>query len=339
MDDEQREPAGVGSPILHLRCPMDVDPVIYRLLLGLVANVTPVVQAVPPSVLVADVSGSIRFFDRSPDDLARMIRTRALALYGLPVAIGIGPTWSVAAMASRDAVHCGLVAVGSSPEEVAAFLHHRPVGDLYGIKRAQAQRLIAFGVHSIGLLAQLPEATVQRVLGGREGRRLREMACGIDRRAVVPTELPHSAGAQRRFPRDTLAPEAARAALLSLAVELGDRLRARKQAARALKMTVTMADRSQVHRSRQLPGGPSAHTEDLRDTAYEMYDKLGLQRARVRGIGLRCEQLVDAAAATEQLSFDQGRERRLRAEKAIDLLNARFGSGTVGPAASYRQAG
>lgn len=35
----------------------------------------------------------------------------------------------------------------------------------------------------------------------------------------------------------------------------------------------------------------------------------------------------------------QGRERRLRVEKAIDLLNARFGSGTVGPAASYRQAG
>ncbi|CAL9636596.1 DNA polymerase IV (plasmid) [Streptomyces sp. enrichment culture] len=326
---------GVGSPILHMRCPADVDPALYRMLLGLVADVTPVVQAVPPSVLVADVSGSIRYFDRSPDDLARTIRARALALYGLPVAVGIGPTWSVAAMASRDAVRCGLVAVGSAPEEVAAFLHHRPIGDLYGIKRAQAQRLTAFGVHSIGLLAQLPEATVQRVLGGREGRRLREVARGIDRRAVVPTELPHSAGAQRRFPRDTLAPEAARAALLSLAVELGDRLRARKQAARAL----TMANRSQVHRSRQLPGGPSAHTEDLRDTAYEMYDALGLQRARVRGIGLRCEQLIDAAAAAEQLSFDQGRERRLRAEKAIDLLNARFGSGTVGPAASYRQAG
>ncbi|GGT30538.1 MULTISPECIES: hypothetical protein [Streptomyces] len=58
----------------------------------------------------------------------------------------------------------------------------------------------------------------------------------------------------------TLAPEAARAALLSLVVELGDRLRARKQAARAMRMTVTMADRSEVHRSRQLPGGPSPHT-------------------------------------------------------------------------------
>lgn len=339
MDDEQREPAGAGSPILHLRCPVDVDPVIYRLLLGLVADVTPVVQAVPPSVLVADVSGSIRFFDRDPAELGLMIRTRAMALYGLPVVIGVGPNWSVAAMASRDALRSGLVAVGAAPEQVAAFLHHRPVGELYGIGRNQEQRLVQFGVHTIGLLAQLPEATVQRVLGGRAGRQLREVARGIDRRVVVPTELPHSTAAQRRFTLDTLSPEAVRAALLSLAVELGDRLRTRRQAARTITMTVTLADRSQVHRSRQLPGGPSAHTEDLRDIAYEMFRALGFQRARVRGIALRCEQLVDAAAVAEQLSFDQGRERRLRAEKAIDLLNARFGSGTVGPAASYRQAG
>ncbi|MFE6714016.1 hypothetical protein [Streptomyces sp. NPDC057695] len=113
----------------------------------------------------------------------------------------------------------------------------------------------------------------------------------------------------------------------------------RQQAARTITMTVTLADRSQVHRGRLLPAGPSAHTEDLRDTAYDMYRALGFQRTRVRGIALRCEQLVDAAAVVEQLSFDQDRERRLRAEKAIDLLNSRFGSGTVGPTASYRQAG
>ncbi|MFC9189321.1 hypothetical protein [Streptomyces cyaneofuscatus] len=65
--------------ILHVRCPADVDPQVYRLLLGLVAEVTPVVQALPPSALVADVSGSLRYFGRDPSALARMIRTRALA--------------------------------------------------------------------------------------------------------------------------------------------------------------------------------------------------------------------------------------------------------------------
>lgn len=92
MDEQHDQAAGAGSPILHLRCPRDVDPDLYRLLLGLVADVTPVVQALPPSAAVADVSGSVRFFDRDPAELARMIRARALALYGLPVAIGVGRT-------------------------------------------------------------------------------------------------------------------------------------------------------------------------------------------------------------------------------------------------------
>ncbi|MET9432285.1 MULTISPECIES: hypothetical protein [unclassified Streptomyces] len=339
MDEQHGQAVGAGSPILHLRCPMDVDPGLYRLLLGLVGDVTPVVQALPPSAAVADVSGSVRFFDRDPAELARMIRARALALYGLPVAIGVGPNWTIAAMASREPGRGGVRAVGSGPEAVAAFLHPRPVGDLHGIGRAQERTLTTYGVHTIGLLANLPEATVQRVLGGKAGRLLRERARGIDRRRVVPAELPHSAAAQRRFPTDTLAPELVRSALLSLAVELGERLRTRRQAAKAVTMTVTFADRTQIHRSRQLPGGPSAHTGDLRDVAYGMYRSLGLQRARVRALALRCEQLVDAAAACEQLSFDADREHRLRAEQAIDALNARFGSGTVGPAASYPRAG
>lgn len=123
MDEQHDQAVGAGSPILHLRCPRDVDPDLYRLLLGLVADVTPVVQALPPSAAVADVSGSVRFFDRDPAELARMIRARALALYGLPVAIGVGPNWTVAAMASREPGRGGVRAVGSSPEAVAAFLH------------------------------------------------------------------------------------------------------------------------------------------------------------------------------------------------------------------------
>lgn len=62
--------------------PRDLTGARYRLLLGLIAGVTPLVQALPPSALVADVSGSLRYFDRDPSSLARMIRPRALARYG-----------------------------------------------------------------------------------------------------------------------------------------------------------------------------------------------------------------------------------------------------------------
>ncbi|MFD7284144.1 hypothetical protein ACFV80_46060 [Streptomyces sp. NPDC059862] len=59
-------------------------------------------------------------------------------------------------------------AVGSTPEAVAVFLHPRPVGELHGIGSAQQRTLTTYGVHTIGLLANLPEATVQRVLGGMD---------------------------------------------------------------------------------------------------------------------------------------------------------------------------
>ncbi|MFI5634007.1 hypothetical protein ACIA8E_32475 [Streptomyces sp. NPDC051664] len=91
MDEEYGQAVGPDSSILHLRCLMDVDPGLYRMLLGLTGDVTPVVQVLPPAALVADVSGSVRFFDRDPADVAPMIRTRAPALYGLPVTIGVGP--------------------------------------------------------------------------------------------------------------------------------------------------------------------------------------------------------------------------------------------------------
>ncbi|MFW3470219.1 DNA polymerase thumb domain-containing protein [Streptomyces microflavus] len=155
---------------------------------------------------------------------------------------------------------------------------------MYGIGHAQAHTLTAFGVHTVGILATLPESTVQRIVGGRTGRLLHERAKGIDRRAVVPSDLPYSTSAQRRFPIDTLDPAAVRAALLSLAVELGDRLRNRQQAARTVTLTVTLTGYSQITRSRRLESGPSAHTDDLRQTLYDLYADCGSQRARIRAV-------------------------------------------------------
>ncbi|MFD5063324.1 hypothetical protein [Streptomyces sp. NPDC058394] len=65
-------------------------------------------------------------------------------------------------------------------------------------------------------------------------------------------------------------------------------------------------------RSRRLSGGPSAHTDDLRDAAYEMYPALGLQPARVRAVALRCEQPARGSPA------DRRRRAQFAAADAID---------------------
>ncbi|MFI8363627.1 hypothetical protein ACIGD1_26095 [Streptomyces sp. NPDC085612] len=68
------------------------------------------------------------------------------------------------------------------------------------------------------------------------------------------------------------------------------------------------ADRTSSTRSRTLTEA-TAHTRPLTTTAYELYDQLGLQRARVRVIGLRASNLRPASEATQQLTFDPVGER------------------------------
>jgi DNA polymerase-4 len=156
---------------------------------------------------------------------------------------------------------------------VRAFLDPLPVGMVHGIGPVRAERLTSFGLHTVGLLAATPESTVQRMLGGRAGRLLRDRARGTDLRAVTPTSLRSSTSERRTFDRDTLDPEAIRTALLESAVALEARLRTREQMAGALTLEVAFADGSTTSRTRTL-AEPSGHTDDLRVGAYRMFQAL-----------------------------------------------------------------
>ncbi|MGW2714807.1 DinB/UmuC family translesion DNA polymerase, partial [Streptomyces sp. NPDC001356] len=123
-----------------------------------------------------------------------------------------------------------------------------------------------------------------------------------------------------------------RAALLDLVVRLGLQLRHRGQAARALTLTLRFAGGATWEKTRRLPE-PSAHEDDLRTLAYQLMDGAGLQRARLTGIVLKGEDLIDAGQVAEQISFDGARESRLVAEQTMDRIRDKFGPDSIGPAA------
>ena len=105
----------------------------------------------------------------------------------------------------------------------------------------------------VGLLAALPPATVQRLLGGKAGRLAADRARGIDPRPVVPRALPATASVHHRFDEHTLDGAAVRAALLDLVVRLGTRLRGRGQDARALTLTLKFAGNSSWEEAMLVP--------------------------------------------------------------------------------------
>ncbi|MFE7167546.1 hypothetical protein [Streptomyces sp. NPDC057616] len=301
-------------------------------LLGLLEEFTPVVEALPPDGALADLRGAERYFGRSAVELAAVIRVRALALYGVDCVIGAGPGPMLARVALCDARPGLTRAVPEDPDGIAEFLADRPVTALPGVGTATARTLGDYGLDTLGRVAAAPLATLQRLIGAKAARDLHEKAGGVDRGRVVPNAVSRSLAAERPFTRDELSPERHRRALLSAAEELGARLRALDKVCGALSLTVRYADRTSTTRTRTLKE-PTAHSAALTRTAYEMYESLGLQRARVRALVLRAESLASAEQSSYQLTFDPVDEKVRRIEEVTDRVRAKFGPRAVMPGA------
>ncbi|MFG2225850.1 hypothetical protein [Streptomyces sp. NPDC048644] len=322
---------------LHIRFgTADGGPVgaeTYEQLLGLLAQFTPAVEALPPDAALADVRGALRYFGRDAAGIAALVRLRALAWYGVRCTIGVAGNPLLARMAAQGAPPGEVRVVPADEGSVAAFLARRPAAALHGVGPATARTLCAYGLDSVGRIAAAPPATLQRILGVKTGRMVYERACGIDPTPVSPHAAARSMAAEHRFPHDELDPARRRGALLALADGLGARMRAGGQAARALTLVVRYADRSSTTRTRRL-AEPTAHGPALTEAAYALHAALGLQRARVRSVALRADDLCRAELATRQLTFDPVDDRARRIEAAVDRARARFGERAAGPAAT-----
>ncbi|MEU5116644.1 hypothetical protein AB0G64_34725 [Streptomyces longwoodensis] len=327
---------GEVPTVMHVRCPDRLPEDVYRQVLELLSDLSPVVQALPPSAALVELKGALRYHGTDTRRLGEVLRVRTVSRLGVDVRVGIGPSITVAATASAQLeLPGGVLAV--APGEVAGWLAPLPVEALHGIGPRQAEALHEYGIHTVSLLAAVSPATVQRLLGGRAGRVAAERARGTDPRPVVPRALPASAAVRHAFDRHTLDGSAVRAALLDLVVQLGLLLRGRGQAARALTLSLRFAGGTSWERTRRL-AEPSAHEDDLRLLAYQLMDAAGLQRGRLTGLVLRGEDLVDADQVVEQISLDGARESRLIAEQAADRIRAKFGDRAIGPAAVFRRA-
>ncbi|MEU3629130.1 DNA polymerase Y family protein [Streptomyces fradiae] len=326
----------MSSVIMHVRCRPDIEPETYRQVLALLEDVSPVVQPIPPAAAVVQVGGALRVHRADPGALAQRTRVRAL-LQGVDIRIGVASTWATAATASARTGSSGVLWL---PDERAehAFLAGLDVSALYGVGAATAETFRRYGLHTVGAVAAQPEDVVCRLVG-KQGRVLRDRTRGADRRAVTPHRLPQAATVSHDFERDMLDPVLLRAALLDLVVTLAERLRARRQIARALTLNVRFAGGTGVEKTRRLAAA-SAHTDDLRTALWQIWDAMAYQRARIRRLILTAEDLAPAETGPgTQLSLDPAREARHRVEPLLDAINRRYGRTLVRPAGAYREAG
>ena len=138
-------------------------------------------------------------------------------------------------------------------------------------------------------------------------------------------------GAQETFGRDTDDRETVVRELLRLSAKVTGRMRVAGVAGRTVSITVRFADFTTITRSRTMPEATDV-TQEVYRTATRLYDALGLQRARLRLVGVRVEGLVPRETVHRQLHLGEREHGWSDADRAVDRATLRFGSTAVRPA-------
>ncbi len=295
-------------------------------------SITPLVEPLSIDEAFLDVSGSLRRFG-SPSEIGEYLRVRVHDEQRITCSVGVAPSATLAKMASRRAKPDGLYVVAG--DQVTGFLHPRGVDELYGVGDKTAEQLHRLGIRTIGDLAHTPVDVVRRALGHTSGAQLHDLAWGVDSRRVRPRrghdEPDKSMGHHETFGRDTDDPVVVQRELLRLSAKVAARLRAAGLCGRTVTLTVRFSDFTTITRTRTLRDSTNV-TAEIYATAADLYAALGLQRARIRLVGVRVGGVIDVTRAPRQLMLGQRPHGWEDAEKAVDRAVLRFGSQAVGPA-------
>jgi len=291
-------------------------------------SVTPLVEPLSLDEAFLDVSGARRRLG-SPRLIAQRIRDTIADEQGITCSVGVATTKFIAKLASGLAKPDGLLVVPES--EVVGFLHQLPVGALWGVGDRTEEVLQRLGLRTVADIAHTPVDTLRRALGDNAGPALHALAWGRDPRPVMPPRRERSIGADETFPFDVDDPAYLHRELLKLSDRTAARVRAAGMVGRTITVKVRFSDFTTITRSRTLRD-PTDVSRDIYSTARALFDGLGLQRARLRLIGVRMEGLMESDLAPIQGLLDAPEHGWRDADRAVDRASARFGAGAVRPA-------
>ncbi|MFB8371545.1 DNA polymerase IV [Pseudarthrobacter sp. NPDC055928] len=296
-------------------------------LMGIFESVTELVEPLSVDEAFLDVGGAIRRLG-PPQDIGELLRRRVAAELGITASVGIAASKFVAKIASTRCKPDGLLLI--RPEDTVPYLHSLPVGALWGVGAKTTEVLARMGIRTVADLAATPLPTLKRTLGAT-GEHVYRLSWGIDPRPVTPVRLEKSIGAEETFAVDTADNAVLHRELLRLSHRTAERLRSSGMVARTVALKLRYADFSTITRSRTVHT-PVDSTQLIYAVVLQLLESLGDRSMTVRLVGVRAEQLEEAAQTSLQLSLDRRDDNWRAAELALDKVSRKFGNKSVLPA-------
>jgi DNA polymerase-4 len=288
-------------------------------------DTTPLVEGLSIDEAFLEVGG-LRRIAGSPEQIAVALRKRVRAEVGLPISVGIARTKFLAKVASAVSKPDGLLVV--EPEREQQFLLPLPVERLWGVGTVTAEKLHRLGIHTVGELAELEEASAERLLGRAAGAHLHALARLRDPRPVDTTRRRGSIGSQRALGNRPRSPEELDLILTQIVDRLTRRLREKDRVCRTIVLRLRYGDFAKATRSRTLRSATDR-------TAVLLMVARGLLAAAQPGItergitliGISLSQLARADSIPPELPIDW--DEGVRLDTVLDAVRDRFGAASV----------
>jgi len=287
---------------------------------------TPNVEPVSVDEAFLDVTGAKRLLGTGRE-IATAIRAKVESQEGITCSVGIAPSKFIAKLASTYCKPNGMLEI--APEEILNFLHPLPISAMWGVGPKTAEVLERLGLRIIEDIAKLPRTTLIRAVGEASGATLHELSWGRDYRDVSSHDGEKSISSAETFPTDLDNPEEILREYLKLCERATSRLRDKRLFAKTISIKVRFGDFTTINRSKTLPL-PIDGTHEVYEVVKTIYEALGIDRARLRLVGVSLENLTEEAPV--QLMLGEREKGWREAEGAIDKARERFGPGSVRPA-------
>lgn len=258
---------------------------------------------------------------------------------GIPVSIGLGSTMTLSKVANDIAKKRNGICNLLDPADRRAALADLPIGDVWGIGRRLAPRMIKLGIRTVRDLAELDPLRVRREFSVVRERLVRELngECCIDLAEVQPPRK--SIQVSRSFHDATDDVLVLTEAVSTFAARACEKARSEGTVASAVSVHLNTS----YHSGNYVSDGctrtfalPTAHTPDVIRTVRDMLRSIYRQGPMYKKASVMLLDMKDAGAVrSRKLLFDpddksaEDRNREDRLMVSLDRVNATFGKGSL----------
>ena len=299
-----------------------------RAFIAVCRKYAPVVEQVSIDECFCDFDNTERIYP-DPLELAHRIKDEIRDTLGFTVNVGISENKLLAKMASDfekpDKVHT------LYPNEIPEKLWPLPVGELFTVGKATAQRLRQARIETIGALAHTDVETLEKMFGPKMGRHLRRYANGISNSPVLAEpEDAKGYSISTTLEDDVETTEAAYHILLALADSVAARMRADGFKAWCVAVTIRSNDFKNKSHQQKLRE-PTDGTNEIYQLAKKLFSELWNGKTPLRLLGIALTDLTKEEFVQTSL-FDAADERKTKSKKldqTVDALRSKYGRSTI----------